>query len=168
MWDQDLLFASIFADMLDAINAKAINIVMGQCKSGGFVEYLNTKENLCISTSCGKEENTYATSDTIYTEYLYNWTKSHELNSAGDYNGDGFVSALESHGHAVNQNSFENQTPQHYSDGYLSRRLSLSGIFHNTYSTYFDGYCVFNYNTNNKYSFYADEPNHEPEFGIAT
>lgn len=29
---------------------------------------------------------------------------------------------------------------------------------------YIDGYCTID---NYRYSFYADEPNHEPEFGIA-
>lgn len=165
MWNQEFLHASSFAYMLESINAKAINIVMGQCHSGGFIEHLDNKENLCISTSCGKEEVTYANEN--YTEYLYYWTKSHETNSAGDFNGDGFVSALESQGYAVNNNRFDNQTPQHYSDGYLSKRLALTGMFQNTYDSYFDGYCIFNHETGNKYSFYADEPNHEPEFGVA-
>ena len=39
LWNDENLYASTFAPWVNAINAKAINIVMGQCFSGGFISY---------------------------------------------------------------------------------------------------------------------------------
>lgn len=163
MWNQELLSASTFSNMVRSLNAKAINIVMGQCYSGGFIEHFNTISNLCISTSCKKDELTWTYGNTGYTEYLYNWTRSHELAGTNSSLGN-FISAIDSHTYAVDNNSFINkpQTPQHYSSGDLSEKLALSGLM--DYNDYIDGYCTID---NYRYSFYADEPNHEPEFGIA-
>ena len=164
MWNNNIYYASDFSNKVKAINTKATHIVMGQCNSGGFVEYFTNSPNICISTACGKYEPSYAMTNEAYDEYVY-WTKSHE-NSTGDANSDGYVSALESYAYAQNRDS-KPEVPEHYGAGYLSKRLALTGMFQNTYETYFDGYCVFNYETGNRYSFYADEPNHEPEFGVA-
>ncbi len=165
MWNDEIYYASDFANRVKSINTKATHIVMGQCNSGGFLDYFTDSPSICISTACGKYEGSFPMTNGQYDEYVYYWTKSHE-DLVGDTNNDGYVSALESHAYAQNRDS-RPETPEHYGAGYLSERLALTGIFQNTYGTYFDGYCVFNYETEYKYPFYLDEPNHEPEFGVA-
>lgn len=164
MWNNQLYYANEFASKVKAIKTKATNIVMGQCNSGGFAEYFTDTSNICISTACGKYEVSHSMDNGLYDEYLYYWTQSHG-GMAGDTNNDGHVSALESHYYAHNRDT-QDETTFHYGAGYLSKRLALTGMFKNIYGTYFDGYCIFNYDIDLQYPFYADEPNHEPEFGV--
>ena len=172
MWNEHRYYASDFAERVKAINTKATHIVMGQCNSGGFIPYFTDSPNICISTACGKYENSSAITDPFhpwfgqYDEYVYYWTLSHD-SLAGDTNNDGHVSALESHNYAKSRDTQTEETPQHYGAGYLSEKLTMTTILTSYYGSYIDGYCVFNYNTNNEYPFYLDEPNHEPEFGVA-
>ena len=91
LWNNQILFASEFAEMVKQINTKSTNIVMGQCHSGGFIDFLNTCSNTCVSTACTKEERSYAMSNLQYDEYLYYWMRSHEKNVAGDANGDTYI-----------------------------------------------------------------------------
>lgn len=172
MWNEHRYYASDFADRVKAINTKATHIVMGQCNSGGFIPYFTDSPNICISTACEKYENSSAITDPFhpffreYDEYVYYWALSHD-SLAGDANNDGHVSALESHNYAKSRDTQQEETPQHYGAGYLSEKLTLTTILTSNYGSYIDGYCVFNNETNNEYPFYLDEPNHEPEFGVA-
>ena len=165
MWNQERFYASDFATKVKAINNKTTNIVMGQCHSGGFVDYFRDTPNVCISAACMKDELSWSTSNGLYDEYVYYWTQSH-TSLAGDSNYDDYVTSLESHNYAKNRDS-QNENPVHYGgSGNLSSLLTLTGMHPSVYGTYYDGYCVFNYETGTRYPFYADEPNHEPEFGI--
>lgn len=164
LWNNESLYASDFYSMIKPVEAKAIHIVMGQCYSGGFIDYFNGNPNICISTACRKYEVSYAMSNLRYDEYVYYWTNSHYLKFEADTNGDNHINALESHQYASKLDSRE-ETPQHHRGGLLSQRLTLSGIVPQLYANYVDGYCMIN---GYKYSFYADEPNHEPEFGVVS
>lgn len=162
LWNEEKFYASDFATMVKAINAKSINIVMGQCYSGGFIEYFTSNTNVCISTACTKKQKSYSMPNGMYDEYLYYWTSSH-YNSTADSNGDGHLTAWESHSYAEKMDTRQ-EHPQHYGGGLLSRRITLSDMFQMSYSNYVDGYCMID---NTRYSFYAEKPNHEPEFGVA-
>ena len=162
LWNEEKFYASDFAQMVKAINAKSINIVMGQCYSGGFIEYFTSSTNVCISTACRKDETSYSMPNGVYDEYLYYWTSSH-YNSTADSNGDGYLTAEESHSYAKKLDT-RPEHPQHYGGGLLSQRITLSDMFQMPYNNYVDGYCMID---NTRYSFYAGEPNHEPEFGVA-
>lgn len=162
LWNSERLYASEFANMVKSINAKATNIVMGQCNSGGFIDYLKSCPSVCISTACAKNENSYAMSNNMYDEYVYYWTNSH-VNLSGDTDKNGFVTAAESHSVAKSKDT-KNETPQHYAGAdKLAERLALSGMIEQSYGDYIDGYCTIN---SIRYSFYPDEPDHEPEFGV--
>ena len=68
MWNNEKYFASRFANKVHSITAKAIHIVMGQCHSGGFVEYFTNTPNVCISTACGKYEDSHPSVNGLYDE----------------------------------------------------------------------------------------------------
>lgn len=165
LWNNEILYASDFYNMVKDINTKTTNIVLGQCHSGGFIEYFENETNTCISTACAKNEYSYAMEDLLHDEFVYYWTKSHysTYSDVVDTNQNGCISSQESHYYATESDT-RNETPQYYGPRNLSQNLTLSGI---NYGTYFNGCCVFNYDTDNEYPFYADEPNHEPEFGVA-
>lgn len=69
LWNNESLYASDFYSMIKSIEAKATHIVMGQCYSGGFIDYFNGNSNICISTACSKYEVSYAMSNLRYDEY---------------------------------------------------------------------------------------------------
>lgn len=165
MWGEERYYASDFANKVKSINTKATHIVMGQCHSGGFVEYFNNSPNICISTACGKYERSWAMTSGLYDEYVYYWTQSH-TSANGDINGDNHISAWDSYHYAQSRDT-RNETPCHYGAGYLSERLTLMGQYQNSYDTFIDGYCTFNYNATDERPFYAGEPDHEPEFGVS-
>ena len=164
LWNMEKLYASEFANMVKSINTKATNIVMGQCNSGGFIDYLNSCPSVCISTACAKNENSYAMSNGMYDEYVYYWTNSH-VNLSGDTDKNGFVTAAESHSVAKSEDT-KNETPQHYEGAdELAERLALSGLIQRTYADYLNGYYILNYD-GVKRSLYASDPDHYPEFGL--
>ncbi len=164
LWNMEKLYASEFANIVKSINTKATNIVMGQCNSGGFIDYLNSCPSVCISTACAKNENSYAMSNGMYDEYVYYWTNSH-VNLSGDTDKNGFVTAAESHSVAKSKDT-KNETPQHYEGAdELAERLALSGLIQRTYADYLNGYYILNY-SGVKMGFYARDPNHYPEFSV--
>ena len=167
MWNAEKYYASTFANKVRSIRTKATHIVMGQCHSGGFLEYFTNSPNICISTACGKYELSYSTFDLQYDEFVHLWTQSHHTNLS-DINGDSHISAWESFRYAEIRDSM-NETPCHYGGAnYFSERLTLDGQCQGIHYSYIDGYCIFNNNPNYRYSFYTNSHLHEPEFGIAS
>lgn len=171
MWNAERYYASTFASKVRSIRTKATHIVMGQCNSGGFVEYFTNYPKICISTACGKYELSYATSDLQFDEFVHLWTQSHHTNLS-DISGDNHISAWESFRYAEIRDT-KAETPCHYGGAnYFSERLTLDGQCQGTHYSYIDGYCIFNNEPTYNYSFYTNshlhEPDlHEPEFGIA-
>lgn len=86
-----------FAKQLGNINARSINICMGQCFSGGFIPYLQGN-NRVISTACSAEEVSYSRKNRLNDEFVYEWTAA--VNGSypdgqianADTNKDGIVS----------------------------------------------------------------------------
>lgn len=165
LWNYGKYYASDFADKIKSINTRATHIVMGQCYSGGFIEFFDDSPSICVSCACGKYETSKAMLNGLYDEYVHYWTQSH-MSSVSDTNSDGHLSARESHQYAQFRDT-QNETPCHYGAGYLSERLTLTGIYQNTYGTLVDGYCIFNNDIYERYSFYTGSHHHEPEFGIS-
>lgn len=96
-----------------------INVVLGQCHSGGFIESLDSL-NCVVSTSCRKEESSYACSDVPYDEFVYHWTSA--INCATP-NGTIVLADLDNNGHVTMEEAFEyakkhdnkRETPQYSS-----------------------------------------------------
>lgn len=92
-----------------------VNIVMGQCHSGGFIDYVNYP-NVTIATACKKEELSYAL-NSEYDAFVYYWTSAmnqadHNGNSiSSDYLADGYVSMHEAYVYAKTHDT-ASETPQ--------------------------------------------------------
>lgn len=105
--------AESFSNLLAPINARTINICMGQCYSGGFIPYLQGN-NRIVSTACREDELSHSTTNMQYDSFVYNWTNAlrHEtpahtsVNSDSDNNG--YTSIREAFDYAV-QNNYINE-----------------------------------------------------------
>lgn len=121
------------ADLLEPFCQKGINVnvVLGQCHSGGFNDDL-TKVGCVVASACTGEESSNSTVDMYYDEFVYHWTSA--VNGAdhcgnpvnADTNSDGYVSMEEAFEYAKNndvyafEDSPDRETPQ-----YTSTPLSI-------------------------------------------
>ena len=119
LWNDEYITDAEFAIELDKINANKINVCMGQCYSGGFIDNL-AKENRIIATACGYDESSWAMSNLMYDEFVYHWTAavagytpSGQIVNA-DANNDGNVSMYEAFSYAKS-NDTRNETPMYSS-----------------------------------------------------
>ena len=105
LWQFERLYSNELADMLSDVNAGFINVVMGQCHSGGFAEDLKANGRV-ITTACGKDELSYACEKIPFDEFVYRWTSA--INGAdafgntvnSDANSDGIVTMEEAFAYA--------------------------------------------------------------------
>ena len=92
LWGTDTLTPSEFNTELDKIHNGngRINIVMGQCYSGGFVGSI-TRSNVSIATAAAANELSYARSNAEYDEFLYHWMSAmngYKIDSEDPINAD--------------------------------------------------------------------------------
>ena len=131
LWNDVALPASTFASWVNAINAKAINIVMGQCYSGGFIPYFQNNPKVCISTACTKDQTSHAMSVLRYDEYVYYWTEAVSKVSSGylvgDTNKDSYTTAEEAYNYARIHDT-KDEFPLIHSSDLLSYFLALNGM----------------------------------------
>lgn len=73
LWNQQYLKDYELAAKLDSINARSINVLLGQCYSGGFVEELEANGRV-VATACSGTEPSWACPDIPYDEFVYQWT----------------------------------------------------------------------------------------------
>lgn len=74
LWNNENLQDYELSAMLDKIKAGSMNIVLGQCFSGGFIDNLQKKGRV-ISAACTGAQSSYACADNIpYDEFVYKWT----------------------------------------------------------------------------------------------
>ena len=73
LWGTQRLYDTTLATKLNNINAGSINVVLGQCNSGGFVNHLSGNGRV-IATACGANEYSWACSNIPYDEFVYHWT----------------------------------------------------------------------------------------------
>ncbi len=57
-----------------AQNYVNINVVLGQCKSGGFIDDLKDINGCVVVAACEAEESSFACGDIPYDEFVYLWT----------------------------------------------------------------------------------------------
>jgi len=80
LWNNEKLTDFTLAQLLDEINVGTMNIVLGQCYSGGFIDNLQ-KPGRVISTACSASESSWSCSDIPYDEFVFQWTNAiNEMN----------------------------------------------------------------------------------------
>ena len=133
LWDDQQLSDKHLGLLLSLFNIGSVNILMGQCYSGGFIDDLIG--NRCIiTTACRGDEQSWISPDKPYDEFVYHWTCA--VNGAdetgnpinADTNGDGKVSMAEAFDYAKSHDRV-NETPQYVSQPEeLGRLWSFNGI----------------------------------------
>lgn len=97
LWGEgQILYDYELAGMLAPIVQKGVyvNVVLGQCYSGGFVEEL-AEAGCLVATSCTESEKSYGRVDVPFDEFIYKWTcavngadhKKNPLNADTNHNG---------------------------------------------------------------------------------
>ena len=119
LWNDERLNDYYLASLLSRFRVGSINILMGQCYSGGFVSDL-TGEGRIIATACSGREQSRICPDRPYDEFVYHWTCAIKgADEAGnpvhaDTDGDGDVSMLEAFQYAQSHDRVY-ETPQYSS-----------------------------------------------------
>lgn len=132
LWNNERLYDYEFASLLSNINANSINICMGQCHSGGFIDNLSNSKYV-IATACKYNEVSYSLYSGYdgYDAFVYYWTAAvtgaypNGETANADTNGDGYISMREAFNFA---NSMDNkpETPQFaYTPSGTDTRLNL-------------------------------------------
>ena len=141
LWNYEELYDYDFENMLSNINAGTVNICMGQCSSGGFIDNIPNNKYV-ISTACRYDEDSYPLTSSYdgYDAFVYYWTAAVRgqypdgSSANADTNNDGFVSMREAFNYA-NALDSNNETPQlGYSSSGLENRLNLFAEMPNTIS----------------------------------
>lgn len=141
LWDYEELYDYDFENMLSNINAGTVNICMGQCSSGGFIDNIPNNKYV-ISTACRYDEESYPLTSSYegYDAFVYYWTAAVRgqypdgSSANADTNNDGFISMREAFNYA-NALDSNNETPQiGYSPSGLENRLNLFAEMPNTIS----------------------------------
>ena len=119
LWNDERLNDYFLASLLGRFRIGSINILMGQCYSGGFVADL-TGEGRIIATACSGSEQSRTCPDRPYDEFVYQWTcavkGADEFGNPvyADTNRDGEVSMLEAFQYAQSHDRVH-ETPQYAS-----------------------------------------------------
>ncbi len=108
--DESRLFSKELKEMVMPFSDSGVNVnvILGSCNSGGFVEEFSDLR-VVVSSAAKKEETAYASVDRnmYHNIFLYYWTSAvngEDLNYNminADYNGDSFVSMEEAFNYAV-------------------------------------------------------------------
>lgn len=75
LWNNESLEDYELSQKLDQINAGSMNIVLGQCFSGGFIDNIAKKGRVISTASTGKESS-WACGNIPYDEFVYHWTSA--------------------------------------------------------------------------------------------
>ena len=119
LWNDEQMEDYALALLLRLFNVASMNILMGQCYSGGFMEEL-AREGRVMSTSCCGNEQSWASQNHKYDEFVYHWIcaingadeTGHPVNADADNNGE--VSMAEAFEYARSHDR-ANETPQYAS-----------------------------------------------------
>ena len=119
LWNDEQMEDYALALLLRLFNVASMNILMGQCYSGGFMEEL-AREGRVMSTSCCGNEQSWASPNHKYDEFVYHWTCA--INGAdetgnpinADANNNGEVSMAEAFEYARSHDR-ANENPQYAS-----------------------------------------------------
>lgn len=122
LWNNDILKDYDLAFELGKVHPAVVDICMGQCNSGGFIDDLRGTHHV-IATACKYEESSYSLSNNEYDEFVYYWTSAlaketpYGTTVNADSNGDGVVSMSEAFQYALVQDS-QPESPQYCSVPY--------------------------------------------------
>lgn len=123
LWNNDQLSDVELASYLTSFTKKRINInvVLGQCFAGGFIDNLQ-KAGCVVSAACRGNESSWACADIPYDEFVYQWTSAvNEGNHVSsfavrsDADNNGRVTMLEAFDYAVQHDRREAEHPQYSS-----------------------------------------------------
>jgi hypothetical protein len=132
LWKQEKLYDYELAEMLAPLSEKHVNInvVLGQCFAGGFIDDLQ-KINCVVATAAAGNEESYACLDIPFDEFVYQWTCAingatyNQMPVTSDFNSDGKICMDEAFEYAKNHDRCEIEHPQ-YSSTPLSIGEDLS------------------------------------------
>lgn len=119
LWGGEVLEDYELAQMLDKIKAGSMNIVLGQCFSGGFIDNIAKKGRVIATASTGKQSS-WACSDIPYDEFVYHWTSAvarrtaYGVTVSSDVDYSGHVTMDEAFSYAQ-RNDRKNETPMYNS-----------------------------------------------------
>lgn len=125
LWNHEKLYDYELANMLKPFEPKYpnINVVLGQCFSGGFVDDLQSINGCVVATACSGSESSWACKDIPHDEFVYQWTKALNYYQVGsffnpfspDHDGNKRTTMLETFKYARGKDR-EEETPQYYSN----------------------------------------------------
>ena len=131
LWNNDYITDTELAVEFNKVNAGHVMVCMGQCNSGGFINYLQGN-NKVIATACSKYETSKAMTNGIYDEFVYHWTSAvRRMTPTGNVvnantNYDNIISMYEAFVYVEN-NDTRDETPQYSSTPtLLGKGLSLA------------------------------------------
>lgn len=75
LWNNESLEDYELSTMLNKIKAGSINVVLGQCFSGGFIDNIQKKGRVISAASTGTESS-WGCGDIPYDEFVYHWTSA--------------------------------------------------------------------------------------------
>lgn len=106
LWNNESLYASELSSLLDKLKTPFVNVILGQCFSGGFIAHLE-KPGRTIATACAENESSWSCGDIPYDEFVFQWTNAvnemHGVTQAkiySDINGNGHISMEEAFNYA--------------------------------------------------------------------
>ena len=119
LWNDEKMEDYALALLLRLFNVASMNILMGQCYSGGFMEEL-AREGRIMSASCCGNEQSWASPNLEYDEFVYHWIcavngadeAGHPVDADTNHNGE--VSMAEAFEYARSHDCV-NETPQYAS-----------------------------------------------------
>ena len=133
LWNNEKLNDTVLALLLEQFDVGSMNIVAGQCYSGGFIDNLS-EQGRVIATACKENELSWMCPDKNYDEFIYHWTcaiAGHDEKGGmidADANGDGRVSMAEAF-HYARIRDRRDETPQYCSLPFdLGDRWTFSGV----------------------------------------
>lgn len=105
LWNSESLYDTELANMLTPFCEKYVNVnvVLGQCYSGGFIDDL-TKVGCVVSSACSGSEVSYSCQGIPYDEFVYHWTCA--VNGA-DHRGVSVNADADGNGRVTMQEAFE-------------------------------------------------------------
>jgi hypothetical protein len=119
LWGNDKLYDYELATMLKPLsdNYVNINVVLGQCFAGGFIDDLQSLNCVVSAASLGNEYS-YSCSDIPYDEFVYQWTSAineathDQISVEADSDGNGNVTMDEAFSYAKSNDRIEDEHPQ--------------------------------------------------------
>lgn len=137
LWDGETLNPGQLAGMIGQCRPATMNILLGQCYAGAFVEEfdkLNSLQGLIITAACAAGQMSWSCKDRPYDEFVYHWIcaiAQHDeqgLPVDSDLDSDGHVTMQEAYDYA-RQHDRRPETPSLTAHpAVMARQWSFSGM----------------------------------------